>query len=207
MEEAHIRSTYKERFDKVLVKIAQKIEEDIREYIDGQPHIDRISARSKSVERFVTKALKEENNIRKYSDPINQIQDQIGARVTCFYLKDVEVVNEAILKYYKPIEHKDMIPESESEFGYFGKHYVLHIPSDCRKPFLDEFGEHLVPKFFELQIKTLYQHAWSEASHDLAYKPDMALSSEQKRKVAFTAAQSWGADMIFEELRKQLSSN
>jgi ppGpp synthetase/RelA/SpoT-type nucleotidyltranferase len=60
------------------------------------------------------------------------------------------------------------------------------------------------PTFFELQIKTLFQHAWGEADHDLIYKPSGALTSDQRRRVAFTAAQAWGADRIFEELAQEL---
>jgi len=65
-------------------------------------------------------------------------------------------------------------------------------------------GVDTYPEFFELQIKTLFQHAWSEADHDLGYKSDRELSREEKRQVAFTAAQSWGADKIFCSLAEKL---
>jgi putative GTP pyrophosphokinase len=206
MDESLIRDQYKERFEKVLVRLAKSVEEDIKEHFADKPHIDRISVRPKSVDRFVKKAIKQEEGALKYKEPLNQIQDQIGARITCFYLSDVDSISAVVLKYFTRIEEKYLVPESESEFGYFGKHFVLHIPSDCSKPLLDQFDESLMPKFFELQIKTLYQHAWSEASHDLAYKPSGELTGDHKRKVAFTAAQSWGADMIFEDLRSQVAS-
>ena len=88
------------------------------------------------------------------------------------------------------------MPDSEKEFGYFGQHYILLIPSDVWE--LSEESGYI--SFFELQIKTLYQHAWAEANHDLCYKADRELSSDEKRRIAFTAAQSWGADTIFNEL-------
>ena len=57
---------------------------------------------------------------------------------------------------------------------------------------------------FELQVRTLYRHAWSEAEHDIGNKPGRKLTKIEKRNFAFTAAQSWGADPIFQELHKGL---
>jgi putative GTP pyrophosphokinase len=100
--------------------------------------------------------------------------------------------------YFVPIEQKHLVPESESEFGYFGHHMILAIPSDVVD---EEMDKNPIPSFFEIQIKTLFQHAWSEADHDLAYKPgDTSLTADQKRLVALTSAQAWGADRIFDEL-------
>jgi putative GTP pyrophosphokinase len=39
------------------------------------------------------------------------------------------------------------------------------------------------------------------AEHDLGYKPGaVPLTPDEKRRLAFTAAQAWGADRIFDEL-------
>lgn len=65
----------------------------------------------------------------------------------------------------------------------------------------------LVPTFFELQVKTLFQHAWSEANHDLGYKSSKALTDDQIRRLAYTSAQAWGADRVFEELWSELRAN
>ena len=102
------------------------------------------------------------------------------------------------------VEEKEIFPEDESQFGYEGVHYILFIPEDIRDPKIPKAD---CTEFFELQIKTLYQHAWSEANHDLCYKSESDLTKVQLRKIAFTAAQSWGADSIFNELATTLISD
>lgn len=196
-----IREDYTKRYNEALTRIAKCLEEELKENLTGTQHIDRVSARAKSIDRFVAKAEKIENGKPKYDSPLSQIQDQIGARIIVFYLNDIENIENIITKYYTKVEERQLIPESEKEFGYEGKHYILLLPKDIVD---EEIDSTLVPTFFELQIKTLYQHAFSEASHDLAYKPSIELDRDQKRKVAFTAAQSWGADQIFSELNNEL---
>lgn len=192
---------YTERHEKVLVPLALSLEEHIRDLLSGVERVDRIGARAKSVPRFLAKAEKLDEGKPKYADPLHQIQDQIGARIICFYLDDVDLISQHVSQYFKVVEERRVLPENDSEFGYFGKHYVKFIPTDIINP---KWEERLIPQFFELQIKTLFQHAWSEADHDLGYKPGLVeLTSDQKRRVAFTAAQAWGADRLFNELFRE----
>lgn len=201
---SELERAYRERFDAVLTPLAAAIERHIREHLGAEPRIDRVSARAKSVDRFLQKAQAVVDGHPKYADPLRQIQDQIGARIVTFYRSDVERVAAIVERYYRPIESQDLVPESEWEFGYFGRHYVLLVPSDLVDPSIDKA---LVPEFFELQLKTLFQHAWSEANHDLGYKPGAdPLDSDAKRRLAFTSAQAWGADRIFNELFLERSS-
>jgi putative GTP pyrophosphokinase len=195
-----LEKLYRERLE-VLTQLAGLIEDHLREHLEGVPRIDRVTSRARSVDRFLKKATAEENGNPKYKEPLNQIQDQIGARIITFYLSDVERVDEVINKYYRPIETKNLVPDSEWEFGYFGRHYVLLIPTELIEKAINK---ELAPDFFELQIKTLFQHAWSEANHDLGYKPELAdLESDAKRRLAFTSAEAWGADRVFDELFRE----
>jgi putative GTP pyrophosphokinase len=196
-----LEAEYRRRYEAVLVRLADSIGLHISDCMKNQPRIDRISARAKGVDRFVKKASTYEDDKLKYAEPLNQIQDQIGARIVVFYESDVERIDQHVKKYFRAIEYQKVVPDNESEFGYFGQHLVLVLPSDVIEEDMDQT---LVPDFFELQIKTLFQHAWSEADHDLGYKPgDTPLTSEQKRLVAFTSAQAWGADHIFERLFRE----
>ncbi len=202
LEQARLERTYTDLRASTLEPLAERLANYLRTSTAGTLRIDRISARAKSVERFIGKALKlREDGRRKYSDPLHQIQDQVGARIVTFYLSDVVRVSEVVEKYLRPIETQAIVPDSETEFGYFGKHYILIVPTDV-------YDEKLPlgsgPRFFELQIKTLFQHAWSEAEHDLGYKPAAPLTAEQKRRIAFTSAQAWGADRMFDELHREM---
>lgn len=200
-----LSDAYKRRFDSVLTPVAGALEQHLRGIFEREPRVDRATARAKSIDRFLAKAETVVDGKKKYSEPLRQIQDQLGGRIITFYRSDVDRIGELVLKYFRPIESIDLIPDSEWEFGYFGRHYILILPSEVLGGTIDKS---LAPQFFELQVKTLFQHAWSEANHDLGYKPgSKPLDSDAKRRLAFTSAQAWGADRIFDELfREQQTS-
>lgn len=198
---SNLENIYRKNMAAALVPMAKAIEGQLQDYLKHEPRIDRITARAKSPDRFLAKAKALKDGTPKYSEPLRQIQDQIGARIITFYRTDVERVSTAVRRYYHSIESRDVVPESEWEFGYFGRHYILLVPSDVVPAHVNKS---LIPEFFELQIKTLFQHAWSEANHDLGYKPGGApLNADEKRRLAFTSAQAWGADRIFNELFRE----
>jgi putative GTP pyrophosphokinase len=197
-----LKETYTLRRENILVPLAARIEDHLKNFLGSFARVDRISARAKSVDRFLGKAAKLENGKPKYEDPLNQIQDQVGARIVTFYASDVERIRLEIEKYFKYIESQQIVPESEKEFGYEGRHFILFVPEDLID---DTVSRDESVELFELQIKTLFQHAWSEAEHDLGYKPSVKLTSDQNRRLAFTAAQAWGADQIFDEMFRQIT--
>lgn len=197
----NLKQSYTERYEKALTPLAKEIQEDLDQLLSGMKNIDLISARAKEVDRFIEKSEKLSGEVKKYTHPLSQIQDQVAARIITFYLDDISKVEEIVLTQYVRAETKEIVPDSHSEFGYVGKHFILLIPTDL-KP--EEVSSDLIPAFFELQVKTLFQHAWAEASHELDYKPPRPLTEDEKRRMAFTAAQAWGADHIFNDLQKEL---
>lgn len=201
---ADLASTYKALHQEVLTPIAISLRSYLKEVLVDVARIDAISTRAKSPSSFTAKAMKQDDEgNRKYNNPLVQIQDQVGARVNVLFLSDVPNVKSAIQDYFHAVEWTQKKPDSDMEFSYFGEHYILKIPDDA----IPEGLEESAPEFFELQIKTLFQHAWSETSHDIGYKAPRELNSMERRKMAFSAAQAWGADQIFSELESDIIAN
>jgi ppGpp synthetase/RelA/SpoT-type nucleotidyltranferase len=204
MKSSTLRATYDSRCQEYLDPISTDLVKKVSSYFIEESRIDRITSRVKSIDSFLKKAEKANlDGSVKYKDPLNEIQDQIGVRIICFYKDDAIRIQQIIKDYFTSAEEIIKEPDGDYEFGYFGIHMILTIPSDIRSKNITKDD---CPETFELQIKTLYQHAWAEANHDIVYKPGKELTKDQKRKVAFTAAQSWGADEIFNELAKSLIS-
>lgn len=187
-----------------LINAKEGLVSNINEILRDTKHIDTISGRVKELTRFIKKAGKENEGRLKYTYPLTEIQDQIGVRIVVFYKSDVEVVRDVIHNYFNPIEFKAYLPDDPSKFKYEAMHFILVIPDDYRN---QDLSPEECPEFFELQIHTLFQHALAEAGHNLAYKPSNPLNIDQERKVAFVAAQAWGADFIFDDLYKEIGTN
>lgn len=51
---------------------------------------------------------------------------------------------------------------------------------------------------------TLFQHAYAEPQHDVAYKPAEQLTDDDRRELAWVAASAWGADQALERVRARL---
>jgi ppGpp synthetase/RelA/SpoT-type nucleotidyltranferase len=129
MENEILKSKYDKLFSNTLLNIADLIRGDLEDILSSTPRIDRISVRAKTTDRFLQKAAKlKENGQNKYKDPINEIQDLIGARIITYYLEDVKAIESKIYNYYSNIEITKINPEMFNEFGYEGLHFILLIP-------------------------------------------------------------------------------
>ena len=204
MTEVELREIYTERFP-MLERAASDLETEMQNFLSGKIHFDRISARAKGIDRFILKSQnkKKDSDELKYSKPLIEIQDQIGIRIIVLYLSDVDKVAKLIREYYKSFEETKKEPENDFQFKYFGKHFILQIPSSIRK----RDGKKYIPVCFELQIKTVFQHAWGECEHDLNYKKMTGtLTHEMIRLIALASAQAWGSDKAFQDVIDQLSN-
>ena len=93
-----IEIEYKRRRELTLLPLASKLKSHLTELLTGYPRVDSVRSRAKAIDRFLEKARKTEGERPKYSDALNQMQDQIAARVVVFYLADVEEVSTHLKK-------------------------------------------------------------------------------------------------------------
>ena len=99
-----LEALYRQRYETVLTPLASALANHVTDCFKGQPRIDRISARAKDVSSFLSKATKMGGRRRKYSEPLHQIQDQVGARIIAFYRSDVDYLDKIVGKYFRAIE-------------------------------------------------------------------------------------------------------
>ena len=191
---------YTRRFNEILEPAAAELKTHLDEVFEDDPRVCFRCTRAKKIDRFMDKANRDIEGEKKYDDPINQIQDQIGGLLVTRFITEVEELKSVVEDNFTRIEKQMHEPESDFEFGYMGAHYILFLPTEVTSRFPDYDG----PDFFELQIKTLFQYAWSETNHAVAYKRFDELNREQRRKTAYIAAQAWGADRGVSELNEDL---
>ena len=175
--------------------VKNQIVSDLQDSLENAANIDRIYGRVKETSHFIEKAKTKNGKVLKFKDPIHDITDQIGIRVITYYRDDVNLIKGVVEHNHNFIE-RDEKKKKENEFGYEAVHYIAEIPSFI----VQQLNVQIPIHFFELQICTLFQHAWAEANHDIMYKNGSHLTKEERKKLNWAAAQAWGTDRIFSEV-------
>lgn len=202
-EREAIRLQYEGRLE-LLSALARTIEGEVRGHLSQLAHIDRVYFRAKGVESFLTKAMAPGKHAAwRYEHPLEEIEDQVAGRVLVFYRSDVPKVVEALLKHLKKAAKEDRAPPTAKEFDYETTHIVCAVTPELKPPGWDELEAR--PETFELQIRTLAQHAWAEPQHGF-YKAGAGLSANQLRKLYWAAASAWGIDSIWDDLEADLEA-
>ena len=122
----------------------------------------------------------------------------VAGHIIVYFLSDIDPVSTVTRELWQAIELSHKEPERDAEFGYESWHQVFIIP-DHLKP--DGWTDlHDMPATFEVQIRTLFMHAYAEPQHDFGYKSADELSRDQRRRLGWIASAAWGADRAFQEI-------
>jgi len=198
-------SQYNERAE-VLARASQYLESEVREALKVIRHVDRVYFRRKETKSFVDKATDPASD-PPYTEPLIEIEDQIAGRVIVLFLQDIPEVVTGLSTVFNRIEHKKRRPVRDAEFGYQSEHLICIIPPQAKPDDWDRFDN--MPNTFELQIRTIFMHAYAEPEHDLDYKGSLELPADIRRELAWVAASAWGADRalqrVYDWYRREVS--
>ena len=103
---------------------------------------------------------------------LEDLTDILGARIICFFTDDIDkigkIVEERFVIDRENSSDKRALIKADS-FGYLSLHYI------CSLPFNAGYPDNICGKKFEIQIRTLLQHAWAAIEHDLGYKSEFGV--------------------------------
>lgn len=162
----------------------------------------KVEVRAKEPASFAEKAARRNpDGSIKYSNPLNSIEDQVAVRIITFIPEDVERVCALIRAQFVVKQEIDKGEETKKQgrFGYASKHLIVRLsPTRAELPENACFGDHP----FEIQVRTVVQHAWAEFEHDIRYKGSLPtdLKPQMDRSFALAAALLEMADKEFDTI-------
>lgn len=129
---------------------------------------------------------------------LTDITDIYGARVICFFSDDVDKFAAAVSKLFVVDEENSVDKRavlSPDAFGYLSLHFVFSLPKNAG------YEEDICGIRFELQIRSVLQHAWAEMQHDMGYKSAFGTPKNVVREFSRVAGLLEIADKMFCEIR------
>ena len=107
----------------------------------------------------------------KYNS-LADITDILGLRVITFYLDDVDKVASVLERLFE-VDWENTVDKRKlheiDRFGYMSLHYICYLKD--------------TPYRFEVQVRTILQHAWANMNHDTGYKSGIEVPKEYLRNL------------------------
>lgn len=134
------------------------------------------------------------------------LTDLLGIRVITYFRDEVDEVAKVIEREFTidTDNSVDKRPGDADRFGYLSVHYVAELSQS--RTALREYGRYSGIKF-ELQIRSILQHAWAEIEHDLGYKSEAAVPRAVRRQFSRLAGVLELVDDAFVSIRQNIGQH
>ena len=125
---------------------------------------------------------------------LEDITDILGFRIITFYIDDVDKVASVVERLFQ-IDWENSVDKRKlleiDSFGYLSLHYICSYDS--------------FPFRFEVQMRTLLQHAWANMDHDTGYKSGVEVPRRYLRSMSRLASLLELVDDEFSKIRIELT--
>lgn len=174
-------ASYSARFDefeRAAIEV-QRILHDLTKAV-GVP-IHAVTARAKK-----PSSLRGKLRRKKYDNPVREVTDLVAARVITFFGRDIDRVEQQLHTVLDVSERKSRDARrelAEDQFGYRSVHLIARL-----RPESVTTKSEIKRRWFEIQIRSILDHAWSEIEHEAVYKSRIDFPATTRRKFKAVAA-------------------
>ena len=187
----------------LMLEVESRITKRLHEYLDASDVVvAAVESRVKTEESLAGKLERKGSKYKTLAD----ITDLVGVRIITFYLDDVDVVASAVERLFE-VDWQNTVDKRRlhalNSFGYQSLHYICRMP-DMPCGAADTSSDVKLYRF-EVQMRTLLQHAWSNINHDTGYKSGVEIPREYIRNLSRIAGMLELADEQFSRIRAELT--
>ncbi len=211
-----------ERVRPALATVTSQLQSGIRDIFSNAELTPLfVTARTKSVESFRDKASRMLQPAEpggapalEFPDPLREIHDLVGVRVIVSLPHEIREAAALIKRQRSDFDcradrEKDIGSIESGTYGYASRHLILRtLQNNTVKAYQQALGEPARATgsyLFEVQIRTILSHAWSELEHDIRFKSSdpRAWSPYFDRQFTATAAMLEAVESAFAELHER----
>ncbi|MDP1829659.1 MAG: hypothetical protein Q8L48_40715 [Archangium sp.] len=174
-----------------LSAVGTRLDAELRELLakSGVP-VQFVTWRLKTPASLAHKLARPEKTYRQLWD----VTDLVALRVATYFEDHLEQVSRLIEQHFRvDFTHS---ADKTKPAGYRSIHYVCSLAGAPHADFR-----------FEIQLRTVLQHAWAEVEHDLGYKVDDAMPEAIRRRFSRVAGLLEIADQEFVSIRRELAAS
>jgi putative GTP pyrophosphokinase len=185
----------------LYAELSAKMEELLHELLKANSiRVHSVTSRPKDKASFEKKI----NSTPGKYGALSDVTDLCAARLTTYLADEVDGLANLVETEFG-IDRANSVDKRQAldpdQFGYMSVHYVATI-KDTRAD-LPGYRRFRGVKF-EIQIRSILQHAWAEIEHDLQYKSADEIPRDLKRRFARLASLLELADAEFVGIRDQI---
>ena len=143
---------------------------------------------------------------KRYNNPIEQLTDLSGIRIVTYLESQALQIAEVIRNTFE-IDKTNSLDRDEilgsGRIGYRSVHFVCELGRPRAN--LPEY-DGLDGLKFEIQLRTVLQHAWAELAHDRSFKLGLDLPKAIQRKLNLHAGMLEVVDSAFDDIARDIDN-